>query len=161
MLVGKLCKWDVVTIRKCHSVVEAARRMRDHHVGDLVVVEGENDAPVGVLTDRDLVVGILAQDVDHLATLEVGDVLTEDVIVVSDHDDVSDVLHSMRKKGIRRVPVVNRAGALVGIFTLDDILGLVASDMASVAALVKRQRRIEQDRRPSTRRTTRGDRDHA
>jgi CBS domain-containing protein len=150
MLVGKLCKREVVTIRRCHSVVEAARRMRDHHVGDLVVVEGENDTPVGVLTDRDLVVGILAKDIEHLPKLEVGDVLTEPVVVVREDEDVSDVLHEMRKKGVRRVPVVNRAGSLIGIFTLDDLLGLVAGDMASVVALVKKQRRVEQERRPMT-----------
>lgn len=148
MLVGKLCKRDVVTIRKCHGVVEAARRMRDHHVGDLVVVEGEDDIPVGVLTDRDLVVGILAKDVEHLATLEVGDVLAdEEVIVAREDDDASDVIHRMQRSGVRRVPVVNRSGSLAGIFTLDDILGLIAGDMASVVGLVKRQRRLEQERR--------------
>lgn len=147
MLVGKHCTRNVITIRKSESVVEAAQRMRQYHVGDLVVVEGERDIPVGVLTDRDLVVGILAKDLDHLAKLEVGDVVIHEVMVAREDEDVSDVLHRMQKRGVRRVPVVDRAGALSGIFTLDDILGLLADDMATVFALVKRQRQREVERR--------------
>jgi CBS domain-containing protein len=121
--------------------------MRDQHVGDLVVVEDERDVPLGLLTDRDLVVGILAKDVEHLSQLEVGDVLTQELVIAREDEDVSDVLHKMTSTGVRRIPVVDRSGSLLGIFTLDDILGLVADDMASVAALVKRQRRIERGRR--------------
>lgn len=148
MLVGKHCKREVVTIRKSQSVVDAARRMREHHVGDLVVLDGERDTPVGVLTDRDLVVGVLAKDIDHIAKLEVGDVLTEDIVVARDTEDVTEVLHRMQKKRVRRVPVVDGTGSLIGIFTLDDVLVLIAGDMATVAALVKRQREHESERRP-------------
>jgi CBS domain-containing protein len=147
MLVGKHCTRNVITIRKSESVVEAAQRMRQYHVGDLVVVEGERDVPVGVLTDRDLVVGILAKNLDHLTQLEVGDVVIHEVMVAHEGEDVSDVLHRMQKRGVRRVPVVDRAGALSGIFTLDDVLGLLADDMATVFALVKRQRQREVERR--------------
>ncbi len=147
MLVGKHCTRNVITIRKPESVVEAARRMRQYHVGDLVVVEGERDIPIGVLTDRDLVVSVLANDVEHLTKLDVGDVLTHEVMVAREDEDVSDVLYRMQKRGVRRVPVVDRAGALTGIFTLDDVLGLLADDMASVFALVKRQRQREAERR--------------
>ena len=147
MLVGKHCTRNVITIRKPESVVEAARRMRQYHVGDLVVVEGERDIPIGVLTDRDLVVSVLANDVEHLTKLDVGDVLTHEVMVAREDEDVSDVLYRMQKRGVRRVPVVDRAGALTGIFTLDDVLGLLADEMASVFALVKRQRQREAERR--------------
>jgi CBS domain-containing protein len=148
MLVGKHCKRDVVTIRKPQSVVEAARRMREYHVGDLVVIEGESDVPVGVLTDRDIVIGIIAKDIDHLSKLEVGDVLTEPAFVVREDEDVNDVLHKMQTKGVRRVPVVGATGSLVGIFTLDDILGLLSTQLLGVAALVKRQPHREHERRP-------------
>jgi CBS domain-containing protein len=147
MLVGKICKRDVVTIRKSDRLIEAARRMREHHVGDLVVVEGERNVPVGVLTDRDLVVGILAKDVEHVTKLEVGDVLTEGILLAREDEDVSDALHRMQKEGVRRVPVVDGAGSLTGVFTLDDILDLVAGDMASIVSLVKRQRRREEQHR--------------
>jgi CBS domain-containing protein len=147
MLVGKHCTRNVITIRKSETVVEAARCMRRYHVGDLVVVDGERDIPIGVLTDRDLVVSILAKDVEHLTQLEVGDVVTHEVMVAREDEDVSDVLHRMQKKGVRRVPVVDALGVLTGIFTLDDVLGLLADDMATVFALVKRQRQREVERR--------------
>jgi CBS domain-containing protein len=147
MNVGRICKKNVATIRKGQSIVEAARRMRKHHVGDLVVVEGDRDVPVGILTDRDIVVGVLARDPEHLMSLEVGDVLTEEVLTAREDEDVTDLLQRMKQSGIRRAPVVNYAGALTGIFTLDDILGLLSSDLASVAALVARQRARERERR--------------
>ncbi len=148
MLVGKHCRRDVVTIRKSQSVVEAARRMREFHVGDLVVVEGERDIPVGVLTDRDLVVGVLAGEADRIAKLEVGDVLTEEAVVARHDEEISDVLRRMQRKSVRRVPVVDGAGSLIGIFTLDDGLALVAGDLATSAGLVKHQREHERERRP-------------
>jgi CBS domain-containing protein len=158
MQVGKLCKRDVVTIQKCQDVVEAARRMRQRRVGDLVVVAGEHEVPVGVLTDYDLVggilarsvetdgdvvVGILAKDSKYLEKLEVADIMTAPIVTAREDEDVNDVLHRMKKHSLRRIPVVNTTGSLVGIFTLDDILGLVAGDMASVVALVKRHREQE------------------
>jgi CBS domain-containing protein len=147
MLVGKNCRRDVVTIAKTQSVVEAARQMRQHHVGDLVVVD-DGGAPVGLLTDRDLVVGVLAREADRIAQLLVGDVLTEEVLLAREGDDVSEVLRHMQHKRVRRVPVVDARGVLVGILTLDDILGLVSGDLASVALLVKSQGLHEHERRP-------------
>jgi CBS domain-containing protein len=158
MLVGNLCKRDVVTIQRRHGVVEAARRMRERRIGELVVLAEEHDAPVGVLTDydlvagilgksvetdRDVVVSILAKDAAHLAELEVGDVLTSEVVTAREDEDLNDVLHRMQLHSLRRIPVVNQTGSLVGIFALDDILGLVAGDMASVVALVQRHREHE------------------
>jgi CBS domain-containing protein len=143
MLVGKLCKRDVVTIRKNESVIEAARRMRDRHVGDLVVVEVDREVPVGVLSDRDLVVGVLAEGLEHPAKVHVGDVLTREFVLAREDEDVTDVLHRMQKNGVRRASIVDHTGALRGIFTLDEILGLLAGDMASVVALVKRQHQHE------------------
>jgi CBS domain-containing protein len=135
--------------------------MRAHHVGDLVAVRTEDGrhVPVGVLTDRDLVVGVLAQaapaaaertmDWDQIRTLTVGDVLTAEPILAGEDEDLSVVLDRMRRNVVRRMPVVSQAGFLVGIFTLDDLLGILADDVASIGALVSRQRTYEAERRPS------------
>jgi CBS domain-containing protein len=147
MLVGKNCRRDVVTIRSAQSVVEAARQMRQHHVGDLVVVD-DGGAPVGVLTDRDLVVCVLAREADRIAQLQVGDVLTDEVLLARESEDVSEVLRHMQRERVRRVPVVDEGGVLVGILTLDDILGVVSGDLANVAHLVKSQGEHEHERRP-------------
>jgi CBS domain-containing protein len=151
MRVGDACNRNVVVIELSGTIVEAARRMRAHHVGDLVAVVPERGGfvPVGVLTDRDLVVGVLAKDIEHIATLTVGDVITSEPILAREDEDLSVVLDRMRRNVVRRMPVVNADGLLVGIFTLDDLLGVLAEDVASIGALVSRQRTYEAERRPS------------
>jgi len=150
MNIGKLCNRHVVHILKGHRVLEAARIMRDEHVGDLVVVE-ELDGrrvPIGVLTDRDIVVALLAKDIEHIGKLDVDDLLTRKVVTAKEDDDISDVLARMERQGIRRMPVVDGRGSLVGIFTVDDLLGLLSADLAAVVSLVGRERRAEVERRP-------------
>ena len=149
MKIGSVCNPEVVTIEPGDLVVEAARAMRERHVGDLVVIRhaAGGREPIGILTDRDIVVGVIAKDIAHLDTLKVGDVLTTELICARDTEDVSAVLDRMRKNVIRRVPVVNTKGHLVGIFTLDDLLGLLADDVASIGAIVSRQRSFEAEKR--------------
>jgi CBS domain-containing protein len=145
MNIGQRCNRNVVTIGKSDPVLEAARRMRDEHVGDLVVVE-ERDGrrmPVGMLTDRDIVVGLVAQDVSHLAELDVGDILTRDIVTATADEDIETVLGRMQRQGIRRMPVVDEAGGLMGIFTVDDLLELLSEDMVTVIKLIGRERRQE------------------
>jgi CBS domain-containing protein len=150
MNIGHVCNRQVAQIGKSETVLEAARRMRDEHVGDLVVVDHRDGraVPVGVLTDRDIVVGLLAKDVDHLRQLDVGDVLPNDVVTACESEDVEDVLRVMRRKGIRRIPIVDRNGSLVGIFTVDDLIGLLSDGLSDIVSLMGRQRRHEVVRRP-------------
>ncbi len=124
--------------------------MRDEHVGDLVVVDedGGRRVPIGILTDRDIVVGLLARDADQLWRLDVGDILTHELTAVKEADDVEDVLDRMRRLGVRRMPVVDAGNELWGIFTLDDMLGLLSEDLASVVSLVAKGRRREMSERP-------------
>lgn len=124
--------------------------MRDEHVGDLVVVDedGGRRVPIGILTDRDIVVGLLARDADQLWRLDVGDILTHELTAVKEADDVEDVLDRMRRLGVRRMPVVDAGNELWGIFTLDDMLGLLSEDLASVVSLVAKGRRREMAERP-------------
>ncbi len=150
MNVGRICTRHVATISKDQSVLEAARRMRDEHVGDLVVIDDQEGrrVPVGILPDRDIVVGLLARDADQLCRLDVGDVLTHELTAVRQGEDVEDVLEQMRRVGVRRMPVVDDGGELWGIFTLDDMLGLLSEDLASVVSLVAKGRRREMAERP-------------
>jgi CBS domain-containing protein len=149
MKVGRICNRRVSTISKNEPVLEAARRMRDEHVGDLVVLDddGGRRVPVGIVTDRDIVVGLLAKDVDHLRQLDVKDVLTHAVTAVHQDDDVEDVILEMQRMGVRRMPVVDDAGELSGIFTVDDFLGLLCEDLASIVSLVANARRREMTER--------------
>jgi CBS domain-containing protein len=103
--------------------------------------------PVGILTDRDIVVGLLAKDFEHIAQLDVADLVTREVVTANESDDLAEVLTRMQVQGIRRMPVVNDAGRLVGIFTLDDLLGVLFGNLAAVVSLIGRERRRESTQR--------------
>jgi CBS domain-containing protein len=144
MAVGEICKREVVSAKKALSVVDAAQLMRKHHVGDLVVVEEKDGRayPVGIVTDRDIVVEVVAAGVNPDA-LKVGDIMGPDVATVREGEGLFEALRHMRDKGVRRMPVVDREGVLVGILTLDDVLGLLADEMTELAKLVSHERQRE------------------
>lgn len=133
----------VVTAEPDESVVCAAQRMRDEHVGDLIILEGGR--PVGIVTDRDLVVRVLAAERDP-DSLTVREVMTRAPATVADDADVFDVLEQMHATGARRMPVVDEQGALVAILALDDIVAWLARQMSVVGGLVGQEVRAERDR---------------
>ncbi len=149
MRVGEVCNRDVVISDRNDLISDAAKLMRHHHVGDVVVVEERDNKyfPVGILTDRDLVVEILAKEVAP-ETLLVGDVMTFDLIVAKEDESLPEAIKRMRDKGIRRMPVVTNDGALAGIITMDDLLDLLAEQLADLVAMVGRGQRRESDRHP-------------
>ena len=144
MSVGEICNREVVVAEKALPVTEAARLMRSHHVGDLVVVEekGGRKHPVGIVTDRDIVVEVVAAGVNPDA-LKVGDIMGPDVATVRESEGLYEALRYMRDKGVRRMPVVDRDGGLVGILTLDDLMSLLAEEMTELAKLVSHERQRE------------------
>lgn len=156
MNAGELCIREVVYAQPDEGIREAARRMRDHHVGDVVVVredERGNRKPVAMLTDRDLVVGVLAEDPEDAETLTVGDVLTRDeVFTVGERESVFRVVERMSSHGVRRVPVVDDRGGLVGLITFDDVVELLADTLDDLARLTARGRDREREERPPHRR---------
>lgn len=141
MNAGELCNREVVFVYRDTRLVEAARLMREHHVGSLVVVVERlsERVPVGIVTDRDIVIAVVAKELDP-RTLTVADVLTDSLVTVREQDDVSDALRVMREAGIRRVPVLSRSGALAGILTLDDVLELMAEEMNDFARTMVKER---------------------
>jgi CBS domain-containing protein len=150
MAIGELCNREVIVARPETSVAEAARLMREYHVGSLVIVhpvEGGGSVPVGIATDRDLVVEVLAQGVDpHEVALK--DIVTRELLTVGENEDVWDVLSTMRRHGVRRIPVVAQDRTLVGIFSADDALELVAEVVGDLLGLIKRELGRETDERP-------------
>ena len=144
MAVGEICNRDVVITQKTLSVADAARLMRTHHVGDLVVVEEKDGRklPVGIVTDRDIVVEVVAAGVNPDA-LKVGDIMGPSVATVRESEGLFEALRYMRDKGVRRMPVVDRDGGLAGILTMDDLLELLAEEMTELAKLVSHERQRE------------------
>lgn len=146
---GDVCTRDVSYAYKSMSVNEAARLMREKHVGSLVVVDetAQGRTVVGMLTDRDIVTSIVAKDVDP-RIVRVEDAMSRDLVSVREQDSILDVLTVMRRKGIRRVPVVDGNGSLVGLVALDDMLGLVADELRLVVQAIESGRKREPTARP-------------
>ena len=140
MFVGEMCNRQVVICQPDDSIQKAAELMRDNHVGDVVVVEHKENKhfPVGILTDRDIVIEILAEAVDS-NEVAVKDVMSSELISVKEEDHIIETIEQMRDKGIRRVPVVNRDGGLEGILAVDDTIELVAELLSDLVRLFKHE----------------------
>ena len=149
MRIPEICTTEVVCCRPQVSALDAARLMRHKHVGDVVVVsdpEGDR-VPVGVVTDRDLTIEVLGNGRDAAQTT-LSDVMRSPLVVATESEDASSVLERMRFHGVRRIPVVDARGTLVGIVTLDDLLRALLSDMQTLlASQTKAQRREQSSRR--------------
>lgn len=149
MPIGEFCNREVVIVGRDASVLEAAQLMRAHHVGSVVIVDTQAGArkPVGVLTDRDIVVELVARQVAPEG-VKAGDLATGTVATIGDSAGVYDTLHYMRERGFRRMPVVDAQGNLVGIVTLDDYLALLAEELNELAQLIPREQSLEMKLRP-------------
>lgn len=147
---GDICTRAVTIAFPSMAVNEAARLMRDRHVGCLVVVEErtlEDRVVVGMLTDRDIAIGVVAADRDPHG-MRVGDIMSKGVISAREDDSLADLLSAMRRKGVRRVPVVSPQGSLIGVVALDDVLDVLAQEMKAVAEAVGAASRHEANALP-------------
>jgi CBS domain-containing protein len=145
MSVGEICNREVVTIEKSAPVVRAAKLMRQFHVGCVVVVaDGVQPLqPVGVVTDRDLAIEILAQEVPA-ETVIVGDVMGAELLTAREEDGIWETIMRMRAVGVRRLPIVSRHGELVGILTMDDLLQFIVGELSDLVKLVRREQKREE-----------------
>src|SRR5512139_3290946 len=151
MNVAKLCSHDIATIGPNEELVTAAELMRDRHVGYLVVTELQfedgSHKPVGVITDRDVVVSVVARQTGP-GQLRVGEGMTRDPVVVAESDPLERALQEMRRMGVRRLPVVGQRGQLVGVLSLDDILDALAAQLSNLAGSIRNEQVIEAALRP-------------
>lgn len=145
MKIGELCSREVVTIEGGATLREAALLMRNKHVGALVVVQasGGLTRPVGLLTDRDIVVAVLAVAGARPEGIRAGDAMSQPLAVAREEDGVFEAIATMRDKAVRRLPVVSRDGALAGIVTLDDLLHVVSTELANLAEALRWERKRE------------------
>jgi CBS domain-containing protein len=149
---GDICQRQVVTTTRDSSLTDAARLMRKHHVGCLLVVEQEGSVtrPIGVVTDRDLVIEVIANEVP-VDTVTVGDIMTFAVLKVAESDSIIEVAQRMRYRGVRRVPVLRETtGELLGIIAMDDILRLLSEELSLLSAITAREAEQEHTKRTQT-----------
>lgn len=149
MQIGEICIRDVVNATRDTPVLEAARLMRSRHVGDVVVVENSKrgPVPVGIVTDRDIVVEIIAPSID-VARLTLGDIMVRELITVPETQDVFETVEQMRRHGVRRLPVTDKQGVLLGIVSIDDLVQLLAMQASELSRIITRERSKEIEARP-------------
>jgi CBS domain-containing protein len=145
MTIGAICKRNVAVVPKGESIVDAAKRMRILHVGTVIVVEERDglQVPVGILTDRDIVLSVVASNSEQLPFLMVADAMSDDLLTAVEDTSLADALKLMQERGVRRLPVVDHIGALVGIVTADDVIRFLADELGQVVKLMGQEDRIE------------------
>jgi CBS domain-containing protein len=149
MTVGDICTRHVVVAPKTEMLVDAALRMRTSHVGAVVIVESKEgrQIPIGIVTDRDIVVSVVAGDPDHLNFMLISDMMTTDLVTARADESVEAAIRIMQQHGVRRLPIVDAEGGLVGILTLDDVLKYLVGEQSLLVGLIARERREEREHR--------------
>jgi CBS domain-containing protein len=145
--VRDIAQRDVVTVGRETTLADCARTMRDRHAGSVVVVdEVVPPQAIGIVTDRDIVLEVIAPGLDA-NVITAGDVMAAPLATVAEEDDVLDVLARMREHGARRLPVCDADGRLTGIVALDDILEMCAEQLEAAAHVVAAERAREETTR--------------
>lgn len=138
MEIAAICKREVVSIDVGASLRDAASSMRTHHVGALVVTVGAatGEQAVGVITDRDLAIEILARELDP-GDVKVGQVASRQLASVPIHAGIAEAIAVMREAGVRRLLVTEQQGELVGIVSADDLLEALAAQLGGLAGALR------------------------
>jgi predicted transcriptional regulator len=144
MPIGEICSREVVCAKRDATVKTAARLMREYHVGSIVVVEEpeERRIPIGIITDRDITVAVVALGLDP-DVIQIGDIMGTSLVSVKEDWGIAEVVELMQIKSLRRLVVTDAAGYLIGIVAADDVLSLLAEEMSALASMVGGERKRE------------------
>ena len=148
MTIGRICNREVVSAARDTTVQAAAKLMRHFHVGTVVVVDIGDDSrvPVGIVTDRDIVIEVCAVDLNQ-NVITVGDIMAPELVTVREDEGLLQTVEIMRYKGVRRLPVVDKNGSLSGIVSIDDLFETLTEQMAEMARILGREREHEVENR--------------
>jgi CBS domain-containing protein len=144
MAIGQICNREVVSAARDTTVQAAAKLMRHFHVGTVVVVDAGDDSrvPVGIVTDRDIVIEVCAVDLNQ-NVITVGDIMAPELATVREDEGLLQTVEIMRHKGVRRLPVVDKNGSLTGIVSIDDLFEALTEQMAEMGRILGRERERE------------------
>jgi len=150
LFVGEYCNRNVLIVGRGDSVIKAAKLMRQHHVGELLVVELRNGerSPIGILTDRDIVIDVIAEEA-NLDAISVEDIMSYKLITANENDDLMSTIKRMRNNGIRRIPVVNIAGGLIGVLSINDIMDVITEQLIDIDQIIENENINERENRPT------------
>jgi len=137
MSLKRFCRKSIVTAQLDDPAVSVAQRMRDDHVGCVVIVDS-GGRPAGVVTDRDLTVRVLAERASPETAIAA--LMTPDPVTVRIDQQLDDVVALMREAGVRRLPIVDDAGSVAGMVSLDDISVLLSAELSASTAAIQENR---------------------
>ena len=140
MSIGKICSREVVVATPETTVAEAAKLMRQHHVGNVVVValSKGHARPTGIITDRDIVLSVVGTGLDP-EVFTVGDMVTTPIVTAPEDQGIFETIQLVKAHGVRRIPIVNREGELAGIVTIDDLIQLLSEELSEIGKLIRRE----------------------
>jgi CBS domain-containing protein len=140
MSLERICSKAVVTISPDATVLEATKLMQSKHIGCLVVID--ESRPIGILTDRDIVLKLVASEKKPAETA-VKEIMTVNPTMVNVNYDLLDAVRLMRNRGVRRLPIVDEHRHLLGIITMDDLLTAFSAEVGNLAGAVQKELGLE------------------
>lgn len=146
MNIGTICSRETIIADTGDCLLDTARLMREHHVGSLIIVTSNQHGvrPVGIITDRDIVIQAISEEIE-LSDLVAGDIMSRDLLIAREDDDLFEAFERMCKKGVRRMPVVNAEGLLIGVLSIDDLLEIIVNEMRNLVQLFKHEQQKERE----------------
>ena len=137
MKIASFCQHEFVTIHAQEFLRSAAALMREQHVGALVVIDSANPPQVlGVVTDRDLAIEVLAREL-NVATMRIGEIASNSLVAVAASASVHEAVSAMEASGVRRLLVTEEDGSVTGFVSADDLIGAIASELGSLASALR------------------------
>lgn len=137
MSIKNLAKHKVISVNLEMNVDEIAKIMKEHNIGNVVVVN-EDNKPMGIITDRDIIIKVIADGINP-AEIQAGYIMTSNILVLDEYTPIQQVLEMMSAKGVRRAPIINSYGILVGIISADDLAILIAEELETYGKLLRKQ----------------------
>jgi CBS domain-containing protein len=140
MAIESVCNKNIISLSKDASVWEAAKKMADQNVGCIVIVEASGNAkkPVGLITDRDLAIKVLAEN-KTAGDTKVSEIMNTDLCLLSASSGINEAIQNLEQKGVRRAPVLDQEQNLCGVVSLDDLLVMLATEFDHLSALIQKQ----------------------
>lgn len=135
---------DVISIEPNASLEEAAQLMREHQVGDVLVMD-KNDQTgevQGIVTDRDIALALAGEE--EIEDLRVADIMSEGVVCASEKDDFFKLVNLMSESGVTRLPLKGADGKVVGVINAKNLLEILTKSLFELTKISERQQENEQ-----------------
>jgi predicted transcriptional regulator len=138
MTIAAICRKQIITVDEQASLRQAATLMREYHVGALVVTSSAGGAPsaVGIITDRDLAIEVLARDLTT-SDVKAGELASRRLAAVAVNAGIGEAVAAMQRAGVRRLLVTEDSGEVAGIVSSDDLLEAIAGELGTLAGALR------------------------